>query len=383
MPEGIPTPAQLLNGEISFFSIDTDVIQSAGYSFEAGALNQLHRQLPSSMELQLTDIVANEIIKHLMDPVLKSIQTFESSLNNLKRRAELPLDQISDLFRAMTPTESASAHFRKRLEDYASKCRGGVLPTEGDGILTELFNRYFNSSPPFELNAAKKTEFPDATSLLVLEKFATNNETTGIVISKDNGWEAFAAQSEYLYCVKSLDELTALFTATGALAAQVHEAINKALEDEKSPLRSKLSNALEDHLHNASWSIGEIYSNVNARVEGEVSDIHLSDHDLLVEKTSIWNDEEDPTRWLIEVTASVQVNASISVVTYLWDSIDKEEVELESDNLDSQTEIEVSAFLTCSNVEADSAPTDWDIEVEIAPGDYEIDVGEVQAFPWD
>ncbi len=383
MPSGTPTPAQLWNGEISFFSIDTDVIQSAGYNFERGALNQLHRQLPSSMELQLTDVVANEVVKHLMDPVHKSIQTFESSMNSLKRNADLPLDQISELFAAMTPTALSSAYFRKRLEDYAAKCRGGILPTEGDGILTELFRRYFTSSPPFELKAAKKTEFPDATALLVLEAFAAENDTDGIVVSNDGGWEAFASQSPRLYCVKSLDELTALFAATGDVAVQIQTAINTAIEDSRSPLRSQLSDALEDHVRYASWSVGEIYTDINGRVEGEVGDVSLTDHELLVEETSIWNDDENATTWLVEVTASVKVDVAVTVTTYLWDSIDRDEVQLGTDTTNHEIEIEVSAFLTCSNVQAESEPEDWDVEVEIAPGDYDVDVGEVQAFPWD
>ncbi|AEF20546.1 PIN domain-containing protein [Pseudomonas fulva] len=383
MPLGTPTPAQLWNGEISFFSIDTDVIQSAGYNFEIGALNQLHRQLPSSMELQLTDVVANEVVKHLMEPILKSVQLFESSLNNLKRKATLPMDQISELFTAMSPTSSSSTYFRKRIEDYAAKCRGGILQTDGNGILEELFRRYFTSSPPFELNAAKKTEFPDAAALLVLENFAAENDTDGIVISKDGGWEAFAAQSPRLYCVKSLDELTALFTATGEVAAQIQTAIHAAIEDSRSPVRSQLSDAIEDHVRFASWSVGEIYSDINGRVEGEVGDISLTDHELLVEETSIWNDEDSATTWLVEVTALVKVDVAVSVTTYLWDSIDRDEVQLGSDAVTHEVEIEVSAFLTCSNVQAGSEPKDWDVEVEIAPGDYDVDVGEVQAFPWD
>lgn len=383
MPDGMPTPAQLWDGEISFFSIDTDVIQGAGYNFEAGALNQLHRQLPSSMELQLTDVVANEVVNHLMTPVLKSIQELQSAAAHLKRKADLPMDQISDLFMGFAPVESSRAYFRKRVEDYAEKCRGGILATEGDGILAELFRRYFAVDAPFELKTAKKSEFPDAAALLVLEAYAIDNDAVGIVVSSDGGWQAFASQSEYLYCVKSLDELTALFTATGEVAAQIQAAIREAIEDPRSPLRSQLSNALTDHVGNATWDVGDIYSDTGARVEGEVSDVRLADHDLLVENTAIWNDEEDAAKWLVEVTASVIVDVTTSVTTFIWDSIDRDEVELSSDGVDNEMEIEVTAFLTCSNVQAGSAPQEWDVEVEIAPGEYSVDVGEVQAFPWE
>ncbi|WP_458237155.1 PIN domain-containing protein, partial [Pseudomonas sp. P5_A2_2] len=324
MPDGMPTPAQLWDGEIRFFSIDTDVIQGAGYNFGAGTLNQLHRQLPSSMELQLTDVVANEVVSHLMIPVLKTIQELQSAADNLKRKTDLPMDQVSDLFMGFAPADSSREYFRKQVEDYAERCRGGILPTEGDGILSELFRRYFAVEAPFETKNAKKSEFPDAAALLVLETYAVDNDAIGIVVSNDGGWKAFASQSEHLYCVKTLEELTTLFTATGELAAQIQTAILEAIEDASSPLRSQLSDALVDHVGNATWDVGDIYSDTGDRVEGEISNVQFADHDLLIEKTAIWHDASDPGTWLVEVTASVRVEVSTSVTTFIWDSIDRD-----------------------------------------------------------
>lgn len=382
MPDGMPTPGQLWDGEISFFSIDTDVIQGAGYNFEAGALNQLHKQLPSSMELQLTDVVVNEIVNHLMIPVNKSIQELQTAAANLKRKAALPMDQISELFMAFAPAKSSHDHFRKQVVDYVERCRGGILATDGEGILKELFRRYFAVEAPFEMKTVKKSEFPDAAALLVLEAYAEDNNAIGIVVSRDGGWESFAHQSEYLYCVKTLEELTTLFTATGGVANQIESAIRGAIEDADSPLRSQLSNELNHHIYNATWEVGEIYSDTGARVEGEVSDIQLKP-DLSINSLSIWNDEADPSKWLAELTASIKVETSTSVRTFILDSIDRDEVELSSDSVENEEEIEVTAFLTCSNVQADSTPKEWDVEVEIAPENYSVNVGEVQTFPWE
>lgn len=383
MPAGTPTPAQLWHGEITFFSLDTDVIQGAGYNFEAGALNQLHKQLPSTMELQLTDIVANEVVNHLMEPVLKNIQELNSAAANLKRKADLPMEQIIDLFRGLDPAEASRIHFRQRVETYASGCRGGILAVEGDGVLTELFRSYFAVDAPFGLRTTKKSEFPDAASLLLLEAHAKESNSMGVAVSIDGGWHAFAEKSEYLYCVRSLDELTTLFAATGEVAGQIHELIRTALEDHNSPLRSQLADALESHVNNASWDVGDISSDTGDRVEGEVSEVRLADHELLIENTEIWNDEDDPTTWLVEVTALVKVDVTTSITTFLWDSIDRDEVAIDSDYAENLVEIEVTAFVTCSDVQADSDPESWSVEVEIASEEYSVDVGEVSAFPWE
>ncbi|WP_225422567.1 PIN domain-containing protein [Pseudomonas huaxiensis] len=87
MPKGNPTAEQLWQGEVSFFSLDTDLIQSAGYKFESGALKQLPKQLPDTMSLQLSEVVAREIIAHRMESVSKAIDSFKSSSGDLKRLA--------------------------------------------------------------------------------------------------------------------------------------------------------------------------------------------------------------------------------------------------------------------------------------------------------
>lgn len=383
MPEGTPDPGQLWNGEISFFSIDTDVIQSAGYNFEAGALKQLHVQLPKSMELQLTDVVVNEVVNHLMEPVLKSIQEIHTAAASLKRKTSLPMDQISALFTELDPIASSRLHFRNLVEDYAERCGGGILPMEGEGILKEIFRRYFSVVPPFEQKSAKKSEFPDAAALLILEAHAEEYNSAGIVVSRDGGWQAFADQSDYLYCVKTLDELTALFAATGEVASTIHTAIRTAIEDRFSPLRSDLNDAFRDHVVNATWDVGDVYSDSGARVEAEIYDVRLIDHDLSIEDTEIWNDEDDPTKWLIELSATVKVQVFTSFTTFLWDSIDREEIPMNSDEVDSQEEIEVTAYLTCTNVQSGSTPQQWDVDIEIASGEYVVDLGQVSTYQWD
>lgn len=215
MPKGLPTVTQLWNGEVSFFSIDTDLIQSAGYNFDAGALNQLPKQLPATMSLQLTEIVSEEIVRHRMQPVQKAIEGFTTASENLKRLANLPLGQIDQSFAALDAAKSAASHFRSQVQAYAGRCRGGVLSVSGEALASEIFNLYFQDCAPFAKRKDKKSEFPDAASLLLLEQYANEHDTLGIVASADNGWAAYTEQSDRLYSVKTVEELATLFAATG------------------------------------------------------------------------------------------------------------------------------------------------------------------------
>ena len=179
MPKDNPSPAQLWQGEVSFFSIDTDLIQGAGYNFDEGALNQLPKQLPRTMQLQLTEVVAREIIGHRMESVREAMQQFASSSDRLKRSASIDMAEIDLRFAALSVADTAPATFRKKVEDYAERCRGGILPVQGKHLVVALFEKYFSGMPPFANRKDKKSEFPDAASLVLLEQYAIDNDNDG------------------------------------------------------------------------------------------------------------------------------------------------------------------------------------------------------------
>lgn len=378
MPKGLPTPAQLWQGDVSFFSIDTDLIQAAGYDFDAGALNQLPNQLPGTMQLQLTEVVTEEIVRHRMKPVQEAIQQFTSACATLKRLTDLPLAPIQQSFIALEVGHAAAARFRDQVRAYAERCRGGVLPISGDKLATDLFKLYFEDGAPFEKRQDKKSEFPDATSLLLLHQYADENNTLGIVASADRGWEAYAEKSERLYAVKTVDELAALFAATTGHAEALKEKILAVVNDKGSALRAQVTEALQEHLANATWDASNIYSSSTNRVEAEVYDSTLTGYELTAEATNVWPVEGDPSTWIVELAAHLTVDVQVGVEFFVWDSIDRDEVGIGSDSYTIPMEIDVEAFLTCAEVQIDKGPEEWNIETEIASGSYSVDEIEVE-----
>ena len=107
MPLGLPTLQELVDGEVSFFSLDTDVIQATGYNFGKGALNQLPRQLPIAMKLQLTEVVLREIVGHKLKPVKEAADKFQASTTSLTR---------------LTGLDFGPAAPRARMNCYTSPC---------------------------------------------------------------------------------------------------------------------------------------------------------------------------------------------------------------------------------------------------------------------
>ena len=88
MPEGLPTAAALIEQKaVTFFSIDTDVIQSHGYKFGEGALHALKLQRPNWFHIQIIDVVEREVLAHRMDAVSKVVQEMQTAISGVQRVA--------------------------------------------------------------------------------------------------------------------------------------------------------------------------------------------------------------------------------------------------------------------------------------------------------
>lgn len=378
MPSGTPTPAQLWEGNVAFFSIDTDLIQSAGYQFDKGPLHQLPKQLPRTMQLQLSEVVAREIVAHLMEPITKHYAELTTASANLTRLAQLDMSYVDTGIQAVSILTSAKKTFRQRVEEYVKGCNGGILPIEGDGLALNVFDRYFDGAAPFGKRNDKKAEFPDAMSLLLLENYAKENGTLGLIASNDGGWKEFAAQTQYLYYVSSLDDLAKLFAATDKHGQEMREkVIVEAIEEDGSPLRVELDVKLERHIEDAVWQI-EANSIVNTRVEAHTHTAKVSQYSIDPASVSVWAMDEIPGTWIVELKARIEVEIVVDIVHYVTDAIDGDEMHLTDDQISEGTELEVKVFLTISNVKEDLLPEEWIIDVDVSGGKFYLDVGNVE-----
>lgn len=376
MPDGLPTAAALIEQRaVTFFSIDTDVIQSHGFKFSEGALHALALQRPSWFQVQLTDVVEREVLAHRMDAVSKAVQEMQSAISGAQRVVGRDLRAIKDAFDALESERVARERFTREFRDFVTRLGGGVLPMEGHTLAHDLFVRYFEQLPPFEIK--KKSEFPDAASLLALESYARNQSTHGIVVSKDGGWAAFAKASDYLYHVSTLDELVALFESKGEKADKVKEKLVRELSDPASDLAHQLEAALENHVAGAFWNVDDIYSGFSLRLEAEVNQVSYHGSDVDLDRLGLWLVEHDPTVCTVEISVTITVDLDIGVEFFQYDTIDHEEMGMGSEEISRQVEIGIDLFLMCQGDLLNAPVDDWDIGFEIEGGDYRVEVGEV------
>lgn len=361
MPAQKPKPDDIWNKKITFFSIDTDILQRKGFQFGSGALNQLPHQLPESIELLFSPVVKEEVIKHRMQNVSKAVEQLESATKAIQRASGIAVQSIDSAAADLEITSTAMATFEKDLNDFVARCNGRILSLDKlDASI--LFADYFLQKPPFE--EGKKSEFPDAATLQLLQNYAEVNDTIGIMVSADGGCEKYAANSDRLYCFKSLDELTELFVATGRSADEVAVKIKEHLAQRASVLNMAIKDALKIHIGDAEWDTSEFFPDIGDRMEmeiygAEIESIKLSDD------IEIWRDKDDDEFWIMEVMACVAVRLDAHVDLYKWDSVDREEMRLASVVSSFTEEVDIRLYVRMANVRLDKAPEEWTVDVEV------------------
>lgn len=256
-------------------ALDTQVFKYNAFDFDGGVLNQLRTLRHYDIKVIVPEMVYHESLKHLAIDIQTALSKFHSGLKAARLHGIL-LKDGPELIEA-TP-EGIS---QKRLDQYLEDLNVTILPNKTVS-LEDVVQLYTRAAPPFALSGEKKSEFPDAISLLGLERWAKESGGTILAISGDKDWQDFAAHSEYIDVVPdvptALNEFWAKSDAVRLLANhfvnliesrspflldQMTHEINHALElrnfrgltkssfviDESSPTVELLDFALKDTEH--------------------------------------------------------------------------------------------------------------------------------------
>ncbi|UHH10129.1 PIN domain-containing protein [Luteimonas fraxinea] len=368
MPAQTPTPDDIWNKTIAFISIDTNVLFETGFQFTSGALNQLPAQMPDSLHLVFSPVVAEEVKRHRVKSVKKHSDSIAAAIAGIRRAASQDVSSISSALDDLNVVGNAERTFDQELLDYAQRCSGTILTWE-DVSVEAVFADYFRQSPPFE--DGKKSEFPDAVTLQILHRYAERLGSTGIFVTKDQGCQRFAADSDRIYAVSSLDDLTSLFQATGKSAQDISDAIEAHILHSTSPGYSAVNEAIERHVAHSEWDVLNLTPDLGGRMEAEVVDVRIKRLNL-EQYIMLWRDDDADDTWIAEVRAAVQVDVNVSAELYVYDSRDKDETLILRDQKSFPEQIDVAVFVHLTNVSLAKPPSAWNLSFDIASTNYRL-----------
>jgi hypothetical protein len=245
-----------------------------------------------------------------------------------------------------------------------------IIPADGNVTFTDLLNRYFSETPPFSSMGKKKAEFPDAIALLSIESWATAHSTKVLLISNDGDWQAFAAESSNLVCVKDVPEAIDPFNREAHFVA---ERIVAMLIDKKAPdLDEELSNAVERFFDDSSMDI-EARTN-NYDYEAELKGGALQ-YWTLSNGPSVLRADETQVTFVVDLECKISFDAEFTWLVSAgndWQSVGSTDVTAEDDCLLQMT-------ITCMRAIGDQPEV---VEAEVTSRRVRINFGDVDPG-WD
>ena len=360
MPKGRPTAYSLSSRKVAAFSLDTSVIEAAGFRFEEGALRYLSVQLPPWMKLVMSDVVVQEIMLRRLANVEKIERQIRGGFDDLTRHVGSHVGIVYPT--ALNVLIDVVANlFEKQLEKYISFFDSTTVDMSAVGLSQRLFECYFEELPPFGGGRDKKHEFPDCMALLSLEDYALRAGIQVVVVSKDVGWQQFAEKSEYLYCLDSIQGLADLFEASSEYSKILRHKIGIFSRSNRN-LQSEIKQAFAKRLPEMRWLFPSA-RNYRYIVAGTLRDVKVVSLEVPDNEVRLWITSSDRTDCVAEVVVFVDVvvDYEISLTDYRYAP---DSVELIS--AASEQRIELKALLHINGELSTQSPDQWDIHVDVA-----------------
>lgn len=300
--------------------VDTQIFIQYKFCFNQKNLKRL-LELGSSGSIQI--ILTETVIGEVRLKIINQIKEAEESLKNfhkLFRAVEDILPECYQGLRSLPKEGELIALAIKAWENYIFASKAIVLPASAANG-ADLLALYFGSKPPFS-SGKKKSEFPDAISLLSIAKWLKTNQSGIYVVSQDNDLANWCKETPNASCVKLLPEFINLVTEAEDDKEKLVEVVRKLCTKEE----QWLIDAIRSEFHNS----GFIYTN---NWEAEIDDVDV--YNVSIHEVNIIQ-IVDATA-LVSLTVEIDFSAQITgpdFVNGIWDSEDKEYFYLPTFNIE-------------------------------------------------
>ncbi len=314
MPKGNPSTETLSASLIRAFSLDTSVIEAASFRFDQGALRLLALQLPPWMELWISTIVEKEISSHRMASVKRSLQEVETGMAGLRRHIGPEFNPGSVAWMRGV-IDIAREEFDRQFQRFLKTHNGRIMKLDQEGLAEKIFQYYFSTSPPFAAGKDKKSEFPDAAILLVLEKQAEERNCQVIVVSKDAGWKAFADKSERIYCLDSLEALASLYESSSEDARQLRNRVVSIIENPSYAVKNKINEAVKAWANTLPFVLEVPYQKF-LEIDAGVIDAKILETRAIPEVVGAWITSVEHKKAVVEIGVAYVAELTVEAYAY-------------------------------------------------------------------
>ncbi|RWB00412.1 MAG: hypothetical protein EOQ39_35325 [Mesorhizobium sp.] len=371
--------ALLTAEQIEALTIDTSIFDQKRLQLNSPPLQALSALKERPLSFILSSTVAKEVTGHLEKALEEAIRAAKKGIGEALFAFGTEKPTRDELIEQISGGQSTAEAANERFNTFLKETSCEVLDDTKLVDMSALFEEYFASRPPFG-PGKKKNEFPDALALLALERAAADRDIGIMVVSKDGDWRAFCAKSERLYLVPEIEKALDLvnnapsglrkavvswMTEGGAGHEEVREHIAKNVELIEFTV---LGYPTWGELEASSWG-----AELKTLEWPDPSDIDIIETELVSDGGIIKVVVSLP----LQFTTQVSIELSFSI----WDSVDKESVNVSSRSIEVNEEISGRLTMTVSVYEQGTEREeiiyeDSDLDIR----DHEVDLGEIDVF---
>jgi hypothetical protein len=315
----------------------------------------------------MVDVVEREVQAHLASKAEEQVKTLRKELRAARQSGLLDDVAVDSM---AFPEFDGHLHARSRLDDFKGSAGVEDVVVAQHCDLQRLVDDYFSSQPPFAVSSKKKSEFPDALSLLALEAFGDAMQRGVLVVSEDKGWHDYATNSRIVYAgpdlaavLRSLPDKEDVHLRDAALAVG---------GDDFAALRDRIEFELNGL---------PIYAEVDAGypAEAEIDTVSLT---FLPEPAADGSDFRairiTDGSLVVSWTADAKIRYDASLSVSMRDPIDRDYVDLPGMSVEGEEEVSLEILITFDR-QADAAHPGFTFDTaDIVEKELWLDLGYVE-----
>jgi hypothetical protein len=375
-PEGSETSVaafrqMIVERKIGAITVDTTTFDDGGKQFDKGIFSQLKQFGKHPQQLILSEIVLSEITSHYQERLEKTRARFDRDMHDACAFVGGPPQLVEAVAGHLAAMPDVGSLCAQQIGAFLTDANAEVLSADDFVKVSDVVSLYFSKRPPFHEENPKKKEFPDAIALTTLERWAAQNDTGVVVVSRDGDWEAFCRNSSRLYLVKTLAQALSIFQTPDEIVETMVARLRSELSDESTSTFELIRSTIEEY----DWSDNvnmESYSSFELDEEADFEIQEVTFHDTGGDAVKITENDGKFVSFSVDFKASG--NAALHCSFAKWDGVDREYINLGHDTFEQSFDTTVSVSLTMPLVQGSFD----DITIDIQPEHVHLDFGEVE-----
>lgn len=325
-------------------TIDTQTVYRNGRRLNGGLVGQLEQYRDGLVQFILSEIVHREINSMLVVEAKLALDALSKGMRVGVRNGQVAEEHKLTLTTLLAVMSTPEEHAKNQLKAFVTSTGALMVPAD-KAPMNLILGAYFSKAPPFS-NKGKKSEFPDAISLLSIEAWAKEEGKKVLAVSNDGDWKAFAEKSTWIDCIDNLGTALAVLTAAADSAKADAKAVLASLADgtaasSKTLLENELSHSIELETPYVEFS-----SSMEAEDEGAslsliayaFSESNLTEVDIVRVRSS---------GFVMRVPVEIKARAFADISFFSYDSVDKDYMSLGSTSVEREIDFNAFALIEC------------------------------------